>query len=218
MPTVTDSTGRDWNLNITTKDVTLVERLVKDADGKPVDLLKLADTGTLPKILRDSRRMIDIVFVCTLDQIKPLFSEADFDAAHQLEYVIEPELKNDPLRKMAMWFAERIDAQAIGAITDAFVEALLLFIRNPRQREAVTRQMDSVNRVTSAAADRTIQATAALEKQALAKIEANIQKELEKQLETLEIKAAPETASEPNPEPAPGPKPASPTENLGPNS
>ena len=138
-----DCHKKEWFLDIKTRDVTLVERLVKDANGNPIDLLAMADTGNLYQLYGNSRKMIDVVFVCLLDQIKTEFNEAEFDKTHELEASIMPELRDNTLARMGVWFGERLDGSAIMEMTEAFKEALLNFTRNPQQREALLRVLEN---------------------------------------------------------------------------
>lgn len=132
-----DNQGVNWPVEIKFKDVEMIEKFVRGTDGKPLRILDLADTGELYRLYISAREMIDVVFFCCLDQIKTMFSEKEFDESHQLELQIEPELRGNLLRKMGLWFGERLNGPAIESMTEAFKEAIVNFTRNPHQREAL---------------------------------------------------------------------------------
>ena len=185
MSIFTDCKGKEWELRITTKDVTLVERLVLDRDGEPIDLLAMADTGNLFQLYGDSRRMIDVVFVCLLEQISANFNEADFDAENEVLYLVEPELRENRLKKMGAWFGARVDGACITAMTEAFKEALVNFTRNPRQREALTRVLENQTAVEAAQADRLIQMSDDRVRKFQQGMDKEVQRELQKSPEEI---------------------------------
>lgn len=154
MASFKDLHGVDWPVEIRFKDVEMIEKHVRDQDGKPLRILDLSDTGELYRICISARQMIDVVFICCMDQIRGMFSEKEFDASHEMELQIDPELRGNLLKKMGFWFGERLNGLAIESMTNAFKEAIVNFTRNPHQREALAKVLENQEKLSASQARR----------------------------------------------------------------
>lgn len=108
MATFRDTSGRAWVVGVT---VGAIKRVRAELQ---VDLYKLADDGFkgLAELLGDPCRLVDVVYVLCKDQ-------AD---AHKV---------SDEA------FGGALGGDALGALADAFVEALIDFFPDARRREAL---------------------------------------------------------------------------------
>lgn len=128
-----DIYGIPFHLDIKMSDVERVRQLVRDVNGKEVDLLEMADTGNLYKLYSQHDTILRVVFVCLLEDIQRTFDEREFDAKHSLD--IELGIVRTRYEKLQLYFGERINPEVIPGMIEAFKEALLFFIPNPRQKE-----------------------------------------------------------------------------------
>lgn len=171
-----DSRGNAWVLDIKEKDVTMVKNLVKDSDGKPIDLLAMADTGNLYQLYGRAASMLEIVFLCCLDQVKELFDESAFDASHEIEFQAVPGLKSSRLKKMSMWWGEGIGSSQISPMMEAFKEALVNFTPNPYQREALRRVFENQEALERARLERILPRIDADREREVENLDAELQK------------------------------------------
>lgn len=143
MTTFTDARGIKFYISIREKDARMVKHLVTGPDGKPLDLFQLVDEGKLYTVYGSARLMLDVVFVICLDQIKSHYCDAKFEAGHELELEVIPELKTNLMKRMALWFGEGIGPEQIGEITAAFKEAVVNFTPSPHQRAVMRKLLES---------------------------------------------------------------------------
>lgn len=174
-----DCMGQEWILDFKTDSVMRVRNLIMDDKGNPIDLLDMADTGNLHQLYGNSRRMIDVVFLCVLDQVKEQFDEKLFNETFALDMEIFPEIKENVFKKMAYWFGGRLDGSAIESMTKAFKEALTNFTPNPYQREALLVVLERQDKIMESQANRLATQTEVRYQEAEKALEANSQKKLE---------------------------------------
>ncbi|MDO4585244.1 MAG: hypothetical protein Q4E67_01750 [Planctomycetia bacterium] len=154
MKSFTDKFGKAWPVELRFKDIELIRSRLVDDHGNPLNLLDLADRGMLYQILTSTQRMIDIVFLCCLEEIRESFSEEEFDKSHHAESELIPDLKTDRVRKMAFWFGERLNGSAIEDMTEAFKEAVVDFTQNPHLRKALRTVLENQARLIESQAVR----------------------------------------------------------------
>lgn len=156
MPGFTDNRGIVFNFDIKTKDAILIKNLLKDDEGKPLDLLALADQGEMWKVYGSVQRMLDVTFLCCLDFCRETWNEEAFDKEHEIEMETMPELKRSRFEKLRLWFAEGIGPEQIDKMVPAFREAISNFIPNPYQRKLLARVLENVDALEQAKMERAI--------------------------------------------------------------
>jgi hypothetical protein len=125
-------------VNIKTKDIRTIKDLVKYPDGKPVDILDAAETGTLAAIYGDVSVLVDVMFVLCLDQVKEHFDIQAFDEENQWNYELFPERAKEPtMTKASRWFASIINGDSLIQMVEAFNEAVINFTPNENRRSAM---------------------------------------------------------------------------------
>lgn len=159
MASFKDNQGTEWTLHLKTDAVMRVAEIVKDKDGRPIHLLDMADTGDLYQLYGNAQTMIDVVFVCLIDQIKTQFNEGEFDKQYAVDMELLPTLKGNLLKKMGYWFGSRLGGSEIEAMTEAFKESLVNFTRNPHQRKALKGVLEKQDELIRRHAERVIQTT-----------------------------------------------------------
>ncbi len=178
MTSFTDSRNIVFSLDIKQKDTAMIRNLLKNAEGKPLDLLAMADTGNLHQIFGRAQLMLDMVFLICLDQVKEHFSEEDFDRSHDVELETVPGLRTSKLQKMAFWFGEGVGPEQIPEITNAFKEAIVNFTPNPYQREALRRVIANQEALEKAQMERAVLLADARMKQLNSSLEEKLQEEM----------------------------------------
>ncbi|MDO4574169.1 MAG: hypothetical protein Q4D98_03025 [Planctomycetia bacterium] len=179
MKSFTDKFGKSWPVEIRFKDIELIRSRLTDDDGKPLNLLDLADQGRLYQILTSTQRMIEIVFLCCLDEVRESFQEEAFDSSHQAEAELIPALKTDRIRKMGFWFGERLNGAAIEEMTEAFKEAIVDFTQNPHLRQALRTVLANQAQLIESQARRIRQESLHILEVTEQAMESQLQKELE---------------------------------------
>ncbi|MBQ4143712.1 MAG: hypothetical protein IJD43_09580 [Thermoguttaceae bacterium] len=179
MASFKDTRNITFSLDIKQKDTVMVRNLLKDAEGKPLDLLAMADTGNLHQLFGRAQLMLDTVFLICLDQVKELFSEEDFDRSHDVELETIPGLRTSKLQKMAFWFGEGVGPEQIPEITNAFKEAIVNFTPNPYQREALRRVIANQEALEKAQMERAV----LLADDRLKKVNMAMEKQLQRELD-----------------------------------
>jgi hypothetical protein len=125
-------------IDIKTKDIFAVKKLVQYPDGRPVDILEAAETGTLAAIYGDIETIVNVVFVLCLDQIKEHFNVQKYDGENKKTYELMPELADEPvLTKASRWFGSLIDGNSLIDIIESFKDAIVNFIPNESRRNAM---------------------------------------------------------------------------------
>jgi hypothetical protein len=129
------SNGLFFTIDLKTKDVRTVKEMVNYPDGKPVDILEAAETGTIHGILSDIATFVDVMFVVCLDQIKQYFDLKKYDEDNRKTYDLFPEQESEPpLTKASRWFGSIIDGNTLIAMMEAFNEAVINFTPNGNRR------------------------------------------------------------------------------------
>lgn len=154
MPSFKDSRGILFHFDIKTKDAILIKNMLKDDDGKPLDLLALADRGEMWKVYGSVQRMLDVTFLCCLDFCRETWDEEAFDREHEIELETMPELRRSKFEKIRLWFSEGIGPDQITQMIPAFQEAISNFIPNPYQRELLARVLKNVDALERAKMER----------------------------------------------------------------
>lgn len=154
MPGFTDNRGIVFTFDIKTKDAILIKNLLKDDEGKPLDLLALADQGEMWKVYGSVQRMLDVTFLCCLDFCRENWNEAEFDREHEIELETMPELRRSKFEKIRLWFSEGIGPEQITQMVPAFREAISNFIPNPYQRKLLARVLENVDALEQAKMER----------------------------------------------------------------
>lgn len=180
MASFKDTRNITFSLDIKQKDTAMIRNLLKDAEGKPLDLLAMADTGNLHQLFGRAQLMLDTVFLICLDQVKELFSEEDFDRSHDVELETIPGLRTSKLQKMAFWFGEGIGPEQIPEITNAFKEAIVNFTPNPYQREALRRVIANQEALEKAQMERAVLLADARMKQLNITLEDKLKEEMQR--------------------------------------
>ena len=180
MASFKDTRNITFSLDIKQKDTVMVRNLLKDAEGKPLDLLGMADTGNLHQLFGRAQLMLDTVFLICLDQVKELFSEEDFDRSHDVELETIPGLRTSKLQKMAFWFGEGVGPEQIPEITNAFKEAIVNFTPNPYQREALRRVIANQEALEKAQMERAVLLADARMKQLNITLEDKLKEEMQR--------------------------------------
>lgn len=180
MASFKDTRNITFSLDIKQKDTVMVRNLLKDAEGKPLDLLAMADTGNLHQLFGRAQLMLDTVFLICLDQVKELFSEEDFDRSHDVELETIPGLRTSKLQKMAFWFGEGVGPEQIPEITNAFKEAIVNFTPNPYQREALRRVIANQEALEKAQMERAVLLADARMKQLNITLEDKLKEEMQR--------------------------------------
>lgn len=180
MASFKDTRNITFSLDIKQKDTVMVRNLLKDAEGKPLDLLAMADTGNLHQLFGRAQLMLDTVFLICLDQVKEHFSEEDFDRSHDVELETIPGLRTSKLQKMAFWFGEGVGPEQIPEITNAFKEAIVNFTPNPYQREALRRVIANQEALEKAQMERAVLLADARMKQLNITLEDKLKEEMQR--------------------------------------
>jgi hypothetical protein len=143
MTKFTDNTGYEWVLDIKVRDIERVKAHVTGINGKPVDLLEIAEKGDFSSVSGSVQIILKVIFWLLLDDIMANFDRESWDRDHATLYEVVPEEKRKTLiQKAADWFGERIGGEQVIEMVKAWESALLGFIPNPRVREAVEKVMD----------------------------------------------------------------------------
>ena len=180
MASFKDTRNITFSLDIKQKDTAMIRNLLKDAEGKPLDLLAMADTGNLHQLFGRAQLMLDTVFLICLDQVKELFSEEDFDRSLDVELETIPGLRTSKLQKMAFWFGEGVGPEQIPEITNAFKEAIVNFTPNPYQREALRRVIANQEALEKAQMERAVLLADARMKQLNITLEDKLKEEMQR--------------------------------------
>ena len=118
MADFTDKPGKVWLLDITFGDVERVRAHVSGVDGKPLDLLEIAEGGDFSPISGSVRKVIEVVF-----------------------WLLYPALQDESRKTNQQdtfdWFASRLGGQQIVELIQAWEVALVNFIPNKLIKEAV---------------------------------------------------------------------------------
>ena len=150
------SNGETWILEIKTKHAMLVKNYVRDKDGNPIDLLELADSGLLFKVLSSLETLLNVAFCCCLDEIKTRFSVENYDRENEGLYELFPEMKNETaFQKSQRWFAGLMNGEALVSVTNAMKEAVLDFCPSQPQKDAYRKVFQSTKRLDEAKAKKT---------------------------------------------------------------
>lgn len=143
MTKFTDNTGYEWVLDIKVRDIERVKAHVTGINGKPVDLLEIAEKGDFSSVSGSVQIILKVIFWLLLDDIMANFDREEWDREHTTLYEVVPEEKKKTLiQKAGDWFGERIGGEQVIEMVKAWESALLGFIPNPRVREAVEKVMD----------------------------------------------------------------------------
>lgn len=143
MAIFTDSKGLQWSLEIKVRDIERVKAHVSGINGKPVDLLEIAEKGDFSAVSGSVQTVLQVVFWLLLDDIMSHFDRAQWDADHAALYEMVPDEKRKTvLQKAADWFGERIGGEEVLALVKAWEAAILDFIPSPHVRSAVQNVMD----------------------------------------------------------------------------
>ena len=110
-------------MHITYAAVERVKAHVTGNDGKPLDLLDIAERGDFSAISGSIRKVIEVVFWLRYPELKEQFNEGD-------------------PQKLADKFGETLDGDAIVALAESWEAAMLNFIPNRRIRQAVEKVME----------------------------------------------------------------------------
>ena len=133
-----DNTGYEWVLDIKVRDIERVKAHVTGINGKPVDLLEIAEKGDFSSVSGSVQIILKVIFWLLLDDIMANFDREEWDREHTTLYEVVPEEKKKTLiQKAGDWFGERIGGEQVIEMVRAWEAALLGFIPNPRVREAV---------------------------------------------------------------------------------
>jgi hypothetical protein len=147
------SNGLFFTIDLKTKDVRTVKEMVNYPDGKPVDILEAAETGTIHGILGDIATFVDVMFVVCLDQIKQYFDLKKYDEDNRKTYDLFPEQQSDPpLTKASRWFGSIIDGNTLIAMMEAFNEAVINFTPSATKRialQTILQQEKEIERIES---------------------------------------------------------------------
>jgi hypothetical protein len=139
----TTTNNLKFNIDIKTKDVFAVKKLVQYSNGTPVDILEAAETGTLAEIYGDIETIVNVAFVLCLDQIKECFDLQKYDLENQKTYELMPELANEPvLTKASRWFGSLIDGHTLYEIIESFKDSIVNFIPNENRRKTMRAILD----------------------------------------------------------------------------
>ena len=109
--TFIDNQGLAWHIHITFGDVMRVKQHVLGADGKPLDLCYIAETGDFRQVTDHLEIVIPSVYWLIVNNIKEI-SGLDSLAAQN-------------------WFYNRLDGTVLPELMKAWVEALLNFTPFP---------------------------------------------------------------------------------------
>lgn len=143
MAQFTDNTGFAWPLEIKVRDIERVKSYVKGVNGKPVDLLDVAEKGDFSAISGSVQTILQVVFWLCFDEIMANFDREQWDKDHQSLYEYLPiEKTKTPIQKAADWFGSRISGEQVLPLVKAWEEALLDFIPNPRVKAAIQKVME----------------------------------------------------------------------------
>jgi hypothetical protein len=138
MITFTTTNNFKYSIDIKTKDILAVKKLVQYSDGRAVDILEAAETGTLAEIYGDIETLVNVVFVLCIDQIKEYFDVQKYDELQQKTYQLMPEFAGEPaLTKASRWFGSVIDGNTLMEIIETFKEAVVNFTPNENRRRAM---------------------------------------------------------------------------------
>lgn len=118
-----DKNGDMWVLDITFADVERVKKHVTGADGKPLELLEIAEQGDFSPISGSVRRVLDTVFWLLFPEIQTRFGSGT-------------------PQELADRFGALLNGDAIVAAIGAWEGAMVNFIPNLRLREALGKVME----------------------------------------------------------------------------
>lgn len=173
-------------LNIKHEHTELIKDLVKDRNGAPVRLLDIVDVGEFGNLVSDFQTVIDMVFVCLLDQVSTLFNVREWDQQNEKMYVLLPELKEEPqLKKAGKWFASRLDGDALVDMVKAFKEQIVNFIPDLNQRELVKNLVQAQDKLLTAQNQRNLQLINHRQEMAQQALNESLQKEKAKSPEQI---------------------------------
>lgn len=144
MITFQDKDGKSWTLDIRTSDVWRVKKLVKDREGKPVDLLVMTERADFAPIKNDIATLVDVLAVLCHEEIQARFSVEQYDRDNAGMYEMIPELRDEPQMKKAFrWFADQICSRNLPEVVEAFIDAMINFTPSLHRREALKKIHDA---------------------------------------------------------------------------
>lgn len=178
MTSFTDNRNITFQLDVKHRDVLKIKAHLKDDEGKPLDLLELADVGALWKVFGSSQRMLDIVFLLCLSQIDEHFDENAFQTSYAADLALLPALRESVQKRKEYWFAAGIGPEQIPQITKAFKEALVNFTPDPRQRAALETVLKNQEELTAAQAERAIRISTSRKEKLNAELDRQAEREI----------------------------------------
>lgn len=118
----TDAKGDSWHIHITFGDIMRVKKHVKGADGKPLDLCFIAETGDFRQVTDHVEVICQCVFWLLYDSVCEYTGLNGMDAMEE--------------------FYSRIDGETIANIGKAWFEALVNFTPSPVVKAAMITAWD----------------------------------------------------------------------------
>jgi len=205
MSTFKDTNGTEWSLEIKLRHVEEIRRYCKGRDGKPIDLLSIIESGNLERLVNDIELVVNIVFVICYDQVREQFNLADYDAQHREEYEMFPELKAESEKvKASRWFGGLLNGQALTALADAFVEALVNFFPNESRKTALKKILEKSKEVERMQCDEMIRQIDEAVAQAARKIQAETKRRMQESFSDVLFGSTPESPESTQPPSASG--------------
>ncbi len=113
----TDAKGDSWHIHITFGDIMRVKRHVKGADGKPLGLCFIAETGDFRQVTDHVEIIVQCVFWLLYDSVCEYTGLTGVNAMEE--------------------FYNRIDGETLVSICKAWFEALINFIPSPVVKAAM---------------------------------------------------------------------------------
>lgn len=113
----TDAKGDSWHITITFGDILRVKQYVKGADGKPLDLCYIAETGNFRQVTDHIEIIVQCVYWLIVNNIKEV---TGLDGRAAMEE-----------------FYNRIDSDTVVYMTKAWYEAIINFTPYPVVKAAM---------------------------------------------------------------------------------
>lgn len=182
-----DKYGEIWTLDIKTSDVQRVKKLVKDRDGKPVDLLAMTERANFSAIKNDLETLVSVILVLCFEEINERFSVEQWDKKNEATYELIPEWRDEPRMKKAFrWLESRISCDNLPDAVEAFIDAMINFTPSLHRREALKKIEKAEEEMEKIACEKVLeQMTHAAEKMPEI-MDAAAEKQMEAALTTLQ--------------------------------
>ena len=132
-----DKNGDVWPLVLTADTVTRISAVVKDPDGKSVDIFKMVETANFTP-LKHLYTLLQVGFQMVFPEVMEKFDLTDYDEKNVDLYDLIPDLKKEPkVKKAFRWFSSLFDGPAIEDLSIKIMEEIINFTSSPVRQKAI---------------------------------------------------------------------------------